>query len=151
VRASPVLASAQLSSLPCADLLIVWYALKLRLHGALGADTRRGSSTQSGHACAHAGQSSPGSSRLSTCRTGHTALNAFNSPRGERPAPHALPAHRYGQFSHLWIDMQQRMGLDVHVVDCPWGEGAHEDKLEQILKQDTGKKIKAVSGGMGEG
>eukprot|EP00200_Dunaliella_tertiolecta_P004805 CAMPEP_0202339556 /NCGR_PEP_ID=MMETSP1126-20121109/1365_1 /ASSEMBLY_ACC=CAM_ASM_000457 /TAXON_ID=3047 /ORGANISM="Dunaliella tertiolecta, Strain CCMP1320" /LENGTH=452 /DNA_ID=CAMNT_0048930119 /DNA_START=317 /DNA_END=1675 /DNA_ORIENTATION=+ len=51
---------------------------------------------------------------------------------------------RYGQFSHLWIDMQQRMGLDVHAVDVPWGEGVHEDKLEQILKQDTGKKIKAV-------
>lgn len=33
---------------------------------------------------------------------------------------------RYGQFSHLWIDMMQRLGLDVHVVDRPWGEGAHE-------------------------
>jgi len=40
--------------------------------------------------------------------------------------------------------MQQRMGLDVVAVDCPWGEGVHEDKLEQILKQDSGKKIKAV-------
>lgn len=24
---------------------------------------------------------------------------------------------RYGQFSHLWIDMMQRMGLDVTVID----------------------------------
>jgi alanine-glyoxylate transaminase/serine-glyoxylate transaminase/serine-pyruvate transaminase len=24
---------------------------------------------------------------------------------------------RYGLFSHLWIDMMQRLGLDVHVVD----------------------------------
>lgn len=57
----------------------------------------------------------------------------------------APSANRYGQFSHLWVDMQQRMGLDVHVVDVPWGEGVHEDKLEEILKADTGKKIKAVS------
>jgi alanine-glyoxylate transaminase/serine-glyoxylate transaminase/serine-pyruvate transaminase len=59
--------------------------------------------------------------------------------------------HRYGQFSHLWVDMQQRMGLDVTVIECPWGDGAHEDKLQQILKQDTGKKIKAVSGGGQQG
>jgi aspartate aminotransferase-like enzyme len=24
---------------------------------------------------------------------------------------------RYGQFSHLWIDMMQRLGLDVTVID----------------------------------
>lgn len=24
---------------------------------------------------------------------------------------------RYGMFSHLWIDMMQRLGLDVTVVD----------------------------------
>jgi len=47
--------------------------------------------------------------------------------------------------------MQQRMGLDVTVIECPWGDGAHEDKLQQILKQDTGKKIKAVSGGGQQG
>lgn len=51
---------------------------------------------------------------------------------------------RYGQFSHLWVDMMQRLGLDVHVVDRPWGEGAHEGELEEILRKDTEKKIKAV-------
>ena len=51
---------------------------------------------------------------------------------------------RYGQFSHLWIDMMQRLGLDVQIVDCPWGEGADEGILEDILKKDTAKKIKAV-------
>ncbi|KAG2490049.1 hypothetical protein HYH03_011514 [Edaphochlamys debaryana] len=51
---------------------------------------------------------------------------------------------RYGLFSHLWIDMMQRLGLDVMVVDRPWGEGADEAALEEILKKDTGKKIKAV-------
>ena len=31
---------------------------------------------------------------------------------------------RYGLFSHLWIDMMQRLGLDVEVIDCRWGDGA---------------------------
>jgi alanine-glyoxylate transaminase/serine-glyoxylate transaminase/serine-pyruvate transaminase len=51
---------------------------------------------------------------------------------------------RYGQFSHLWVDMMQRLGLDVEVIDQPWGEGADEQALERILKSDSGKKIKAV-------
>ncbi|GIL80982.1 hypothetical protein Vretimale_9319 [Volvox reticuliferus] len=52
---------------------------------------------------------------------------------------------RYGLFSHLWIDMMQRLGLDVQVVDRPWGEGADENILEDILRKDTEKKIKAVA------
>ena len=35
---------------------------------------------------------------------------------------------RYGLFSHLWIDMMQRLGLDVTVIDCRWGDGADEAK-----------------------
>lgn len=38
--------------------------------------------------------------------------------------------------------MMTRLGLDVEIIDCRWGEGAHEDKLEKILKADTEKKIK---------
>lgn len=30
------------------------------------------------------------------------------------------------------------------VVDRPWGEGADEGALEELLRKDTGKKIKAV-------
>lgn len=52
---------------------------------------------------------------------------------------------RYGQFSHLWIDMMQRMGLDVTVIDRPWGEGADEAILQDILAKDKDKKIKAVA------
>jgi len=52
---------------------------------------------------------------------------------------------RYGQFSHLWIDMMNRMGLDVEVIECEWGEGADEARLAAALKADTGKKIKAVA------
>eukprot|EP01025_Chloroclados_australasicus_P058866 TRINITY_DN7436_c0_g1_i9.p1 TRINITY_DN7436_c0_g1~~TRINITY_DN7436_c0_g1_i9.p1 ORF type:complete len:529 (+),score=51.14 TRINITY_DN7436_c0_g1_i9:151-1587(+) len=51
---------------------------------------------------------------------------------------------RYGQFSHLWVDMQQRLGLDVNVIECRWGDGAYEDKLAEILQADTNKEIKAV-------
>jgi len=51
---------------------------------------------------------------------------------------------RYGQFSHLWVDMMQRLGLDVHVEEERWGDGADEAKLEAILRADVGKEIKAV-------
>jgi alanine-glyoxylate transaminase/serine-glyoxylate transaminase/serine-pyruvate transaminase len=51
---------------------------------------------------------------------------------------------RYGQFSHLWIDMMQRLGLDVHVIECRWGDGANEEELAKVLKADKDKKIKAV-------
>lgn len=51
---------------------------------------------------------------------------------------------RYGLFSHLWIDMMQRLGLDVEVIDCRWGDGADEARLAEVLKADTEKKIKAV-------
>ena len=53
--------------------------------------------------------------------------------------------YRYGQFSHLWVDMMERLGLDVHCVDVPWGEGVHEDKLAEILRADKEKKIKAIA------
>jgi len=54
-------------------------------------------------------------------------------------------AFRFGAFSHLWIDMMERLGLDVIKVEVPWGEGVPEDKLAEILKKDTEKKIKAVT------
>lgn len=40
--------------------------------------------------------------------------------------------------------MQQRLGLDVTVVECRWGDGAYEDKLAELLAADKDKKIKAV-------
>ena len=51
---------------------------------------------------------------------------------------------RYGQFSHLWVDMQQRLGLDVQIIDCPWGDGAHEDKLAEALKAHPDTKAVCV-------
>ena len=53
-------------------------------------------------------------------------------------------AARNGMFSHRWIDMCQRHGLDVHVVETPWGEVVPTDKYEEILKADTKHEIKVV-------
>jgi len=51
---------------------------------------------------------------------------------------------RYGMFSHRWIDLCQRHGLDVQIIDCPWGSGAPADKFEEALTADKSHKIKAV-------
>ena len=42
-------------------------------------------------------------------------------------------AARFGQFSHLWIDMAQRLGFDVQVVEVEWGEGVPLQRYEEIL------------------
>ena len=53
-------------------------------------------------------------------------------------------ASRFGQFSHLWIDMVTRLGFKVEVVDCEWGEGVPIEKYAEILKKDRDHRIKAV-------
>ncbi|MDN5857184.1 MAG: aminotransferase class V-fold PLP-dependent enzyme [Pseudonocardia sp.] len=49
---------------------------------------------------------------------------------------------RFGQFSHLWVDMAQRLGLDVACVDVEWGAGVPVDEYERQLAADP--SIKAV-------
>jgi len=51
---------------------------------------------------------------------------------------------RFGQFSHLWVDMAQRLGLDVIVQDEEWGTGADPQKIEEALRADKDHAIKAV-------
>lgn len=51
---------------------------------------------------------------------------------------------RLGQFSHLWIDLAQRIGLDVEFEEVPWGEGIPLEHLEARLKQDSSHQIKAI-------
>lgn len=51
---------------------------------------------------------------------------------------------RNGMFSHRWIDMCTRHGLDVVVIETPWGEGLPAPRYEEILTQDKAHKIKAV-------
>ena len=53
-------------------------------------------------------------------------------------------APRFGQFSHLWIDMMQRLGLDVEVIDVEWGMGAPEEAIAAALKADRAHRIKGV-------
>ena len=53
-------------------------------------------------------------------------------------------ASRFGQFSHLWIDMAQRLGFQVEVVDCEWGTGVPVERYRQLLEADKEHKIKAV-------
>ncbi|HXS24715.1 MAG TPA: aminotransferase class V-fold PLP-dependent enzyme [Gemmatimonadales bacterium] len=53
-------------------------------------------------------------------------------------------AARFGQFSHLWIDMAQRLGLQVEILDTEWGEGAPIERYHQALTADKGHAIKAV-------
>ncbi|MEM8554458.1 MAG: aminotransferase class V-fold PLP-dependent enzyme [Pseudomonadota bacterium] len=51
---------------------------------------------------------------------------------------------RLGQFSSLWIEMAERLGLDVDVIDVPWGAGTPVEEVSRRLGHDHGEKIKAV-------
>lgn len=51
---------------------------------------------------------------------------------------------RFGQFSLLWVDMAERLGLKVEVCDEEWGTGVPAEKYAEILKKDTAHEIKAV-------
>ncbi|THD83448.1 aminotransferase class V-fold PLP-dependent enzyme [Aliigemmobacter aestuarii] len=53
-------------------------------------------------------------------------------------------AARFGMFSHRWIDMCQRHGLKVQIIETPWGQGAPLAAIEAALRADTGHSIKAV-------
>ncbi len=56
----------------------------------------------------------------------------------------AVLVARYGMFSHRWIDLCQRHGLDVRIIECPWGSGAPADKFTEALAADKNREIKAV-------
>ena len=51
---------------------------------------------------------------------------------------------RYGMFSHRWIDLCQRHGLNVRIIECEWGSGAPADKFLEALQADPDHTIKAV-------
>ena len=53
-------------------------------------------------------------------------------------------ASRFGMFSYLWIDMAQRLGLQVDVIDAEWGEGAPIERYQEALAADKAHAIKAV-------
>ena len=53
-------------------------------------------------------------------------------------------ASRFGQFSHLWIDLCQRQGYEVDAIDVEWGEGVPIELYAEHLAADKGHEIKAV-------
>ncbi len=53
-------------------------------------------------------------------------------------------AARFGMFSHRWIDMCQRHGLNVQIIETRWGLGAPLAAIEVALKADTARRIKVV-------
>jgi alanine-glyoxylate transaminase/serine-glyoxylate transaminase/serine-pyruvate transaminase len=53
-------------------------------------------------------------------------------------------ASRFGQFSHLWVDMAQRLGFDVEVQEVEWGEGVPLGRTEETLRADKKHEIKAI-------
>ena len=53
-------------------------------------------------------------------------------------------AARFGQFSHLWIDMCKRLGLNVIEIDAEWGTGIPLDAYADMLRKDSAHEIKAV-------
>ncbi len=59
------------------------------------------------------------------------------------PGDRVLTA-RFGQFTHLWVDMCQRLGFEVEVLEVEWGEGAPVDRYRAALEADRNRSIKAV-------
>ena len=53
-------------------------------------------------------------------------------------------AARFGMFSHRWIDLCQRHGLNVQVIEASWGQGMPLSAIEGALRADKGHKIKVV-------
>jgi alanine-glyoxylate transaminase/serine-glyoxylate transaminase/serine-pyruvate transaminase len=51
---------------------------------------------------------------------------------------------QFGRFSYLWVDMCQRLGLDVINIDVEWGEGAPPERYQEILAADKAHEIKAI-------
>ncbi len=51
---------------------------------------------------------------------------------------------RFGQFSTLWVQMAERLGLDVEVIDVPWGAGVPVKEYSRRLGRDKHDEIKAV-------
>ncbi len=51
---------------------------------------------------------------------------------------------RHGQFSTLWVEMAERLGLEVDVVDVDWGQGTPATEFAARLAADRKGQIKAV-------
>ena len=52
-----------------------------------------------------------------------------------RPGDKVLMS-RFGQFSLLWVDMAERLGLDVELCEVEWGKGVPVEAYARILEAD---------------
>ena len=53
-------------------------------------------------------------------------------------------AVRNGQFSHLFIDAAQRLGMQVEIIEVDWGAAVEPAAIQDKLAEDTAGTIKAV-------
>lgn len=67
-----------------------------------------------------------------------TAITNTLSP-GDR-----VLAARHGMFSQRWIDLCERLGLEVQVIEAPWGEGVPAEAFREALAADRERRIRAV-------
>ncbi|WP_324754678.1 aminotransferase class V-fold PLP-dependent enzyme [Roseovarius sp. Pro17] len=51
---------------------------------------------------------------------------------------------RFGQFSLLWVEMAERLGLEVDLCEVEWGKGVPVEDYAAKLNADTDHQIKAV-------
>lgn len=51
---------------------------------------------------------------------------------------------RFGQFSLLWVDMAERLGLKVELCEVEWGKGVPLEEYAKHLEADKNHEIKAV-------
>lgn len=51
---------------------------------------------------------------------------------------------RFGQFSLLWVEMAERLGLDVDLCEVEWGKGVPVEDYAAKLRADKSHQIKAV-------
>ena len=55
-----------------------------------------------------------------------------------------LLAARFGQFSHLWIELARRHGLEVIVQEEEWGTGVNPERILEALRADKNHEIKGI-------
>ena len=55
-------------------------------------------------------------------------------------------AARFGQFSHLWVEMCRRLGLEVDVIEGEWGEGAPDRFLCRAPRRRQGPSHQGGAG-----
>jgi alanine-glyoxylate transaminase/serine-glyoxylate transaminase/serine-pyruvate transaminase len=51
---------------------------------------------------------------------------------------------RHGEFSRRWVELAAKHGLEVEVVDAPWGDAVPVQELARRLEADREGRIKAV-------